>query len=61
MTFGRTKNVVRRRYRPDGSFHRDRRRSRLESPMTMTRAGVGLLGAALMFLPRVLLRLLKRR
>jgi hypothetical protein len=61
MTFGRTKNVVRRRFRPDGHFHRDRRRSRLDSPLTMTRAGAGALGAVLLFLPRLLVRLVKRR
>jgi len=45
--FGRQKNMVRRRFRPDGRFHRDRRRKGLSQPMTLelgeTKRGGGLL------------------
>jgi hypothetical protein len=33
MSFGRNKNMVRRAQRPDGGFHRMKRRKRLNHPM----------------------------
>jgi hypothetical protein len=36
MSFGRNKNMVRRRVRPDGQFHRMKRRKRLNHPMAGT-------------------------
>jgi hypothetical protein len=37
--FGRQKNMVRRRFRPDERFHRDRRRKGLSQPMTLEIGG----------------------
>ena len=35
MTFGRKNNMVRRPVRPDGGFHRMKRRKRLDHPMSL--------------------------
>ena len=35
MSFGRLKNVVRRAERPDGRFHRDKRRSHVDHPLAI--------------------------
>jgi hypothetical protein len=50
MSFGRQKNLARRPYRPDGSFHRERRRKRLNHPFALSN-GLGL-GSLLGFLLR---------
>jgi hypothetical protein len=55
--FGRQKNMVRRRFRPDGRFHRDRRRKGLSQPLTLTigespRRGGGLLAWLMRMLGR---------
>ena len=38
MTFGRKNNMVRRPVRPDGGFHRTKRRKRLDHPMSGSNA-----------------------
>jgi hypothetical protein len=48
MSFGRNKNLVRRQVRPDGDFHRMKRRRRLNHPM----AGSGSVVQSLLHLLR---------
>jgi hypothetical protein len=38
MTFGRKNNIVRRPVRPDGGFHRLKRRKQLDHPMSVSGA-----------------------
>ena len=52
--FGRSKNMVRRRFRPDGRFHRDRRRSGLAQPLTLGIGGTPRRGGLWAWLRRML-------
>jgi len=40
MSFGRSKHMSRRPFRPDGRFHRDRRRREKASRMTLENDGI---------------------
>jgi hypothetical protein len=57
MSFGRQKNMVRRTYRPNGSYHRQMRRRNVDHPFAPYRVGAKVL-VTLFALP---LRLFKRR
>lgn len=54
-TFGRMTNMVRRPVRPNGNFHRERRRRDLNHPLALGATGLNLLGR-LLLLPFELLK-----